>query len=333
MLSTFGLISPGKGIEIAIEAHARDRRAAPRGAATWSPGGPTPRSSSRKASATGSRSSGCVRDLGLGDHVHFHDRFLTVEELAFLLAATDLYLTPYRSRGADRLRGADVRHRRRLPRGLDAVPLRRGPAARRRRRPRAVRRPAGAGRRASTSCSTTPSASRRGARRHRARRRPWPGRRSGAQTARRAARGARARRRRRVPAPRSRSGSARSALDHLLTLVDDVGIVEHADGVLPNRRSRLLRRRHGAAGDRRRRAAIASPARRRYQRMRRPGARVPALRLGAAGPRHAQPDVLRPALAGRAARRAITSVAPSGRSARCSPPSSRSRSTSPSACC
>jgi len=34
----------------------------------------------------------------LTDHVIFLDRFLTVEELAVLLAGTDLYLTPYRSR-------------------------------------------------------------------------------------------------------------------------------------------------------------------------------------------------------------------------------------------
>ena len=39
-----------------------------------------------------------VRDLDLTDHVHFLDRFFTVEELAVLLSSTDLYLTPYRSR-------------------------------------------------------------------------------------------------------------------------------------------------------------------------------------------------------------------------------------------
>jgi hypothetical protein len=39
-----------------------------------------------------------VLDLGLGEHVVFDDRFLSVEELADLLAATDVFVTPYASR-------------------------------------------------------------------------------------------------------------------------------------------------------------------------------------------------------------------------------------------
>jgi glycosyltransferase involved in cell wall biosynthesis len=39
-----------------------------------------------------------VVELGLGDHVEFDDRFLSIGELADLLAATDVFLTPYRSR-------------------------------------------------------------------------------------------------------------------------------------------------------------------------------------------------------------------------------------------
>ena len=38
-----------------------------------------------------------VHDLGLDEHVAFVDRFLSVDELAVLLARTDLYVTPYRS--------------------------------------------------------------------------------------------------------------------------------------------------------------------------------------------------------------------------------------------
>ena len=37
-------------------------------------------------------------ELGLGDHVEFDDRFLTIDELSDLLAATDVFVTPYRSR-------------------------------------------------------------------------------------------------------------------------------------------------------------------------------------------------------------------------------------------
>ena len=39
-----------------------------------------------------------VRDRGLDRHVRFIDRFLSEYELAELLASTDLFLTPYRSR-------------------------------------------------------------------------------------------------------------------------------------------------------------------------------------------------------------------------------------------
>ena len=39
-----------------------------------------------------------ARDLDLGDRVVFDDRFLNMEELSSMLAATTIYLTPYRSR-------------------------------------------------------------------------------------------------------------------------------------------------------------------------------------------------------------------------------------------
>ena len=37
-----------------------------------------------------------VLDLGLEDHVEFDDRFLSIDEIADLLAATDVFVTPYR---------------------------------------------------------------------------------------------------------------------------------------------------------------------------------------------------------------------------------------------
>ena len=39
-----------------------------------------------------------VHELGLGDHVEFDDRFLALEELSDLLAATDVFVTPYLNR-------------------------------------------------------------------------------------------------------------------------------------------------------------------------------------------------------------------------------------------
>ena len=37
-------------------------------------------------------------DLGLEDHVEFDDRFLAIDEIADLLAATDVFVTPYKGR-------------------------------------------------------------------------------------------------------------------------------------------------------------------------------------------------------------------------------------------
>jgi hypothetical protein len=39
-----------------------------------------------------------TRDLDLGDHVVFDDRFLSIDDLSSMLAATTIHLTPYRSR-------------------------------------------------------------------------------------------------------------------------------------------------------------------------------------------------------------------------------------------
>jgi len=39
-----------------------------------------------------------ILDLGLGDHVELDDRFLEIDELADLLAATDVFVTPYAGR-------------------------------------------------------------------------------------------------------------------------------------------------------------------------------------------------------------------------------------------
>ena len=98
LLSTFGLISPGKGLETAIEAlpaiverHPEvplpDRRAAR-----------IRRSRTGKASEYRLMLERRVVELDLGDHVEFDDRFLSIDELADLLAATDVFVTPYRNR-------------------------------------------------------------------------------------------------------------------------------------------------------------------------------------------------------------------------------------------
>jgi glycosyltransferase involved in cell wall biosynthesis len=96
MLATFGLIGPSKGLETAVAAlpavvaRHPDVRYIIAGATH-----PEVARQGREAYRSGL--AGLARRLGVHDHVHFIDNFLTEPELAALLARTDLYLTPYRS--------------------------------------------------------------------------------------------------------------------------------------------------------------------------------------------------------------------------------------------
>jgi glycosyltransferase involved in cell wall biosynthesis len=97
VLSTFGLISAGKGIEVAIEALPAVVAKHPE--VLYLVAGQThPEVVKQEGESYRLGLERLVRDLDLTDHVHFLDRFFTVEELAVLLSSTDLYLTPYRSR-------------------------------------------------------------------------------------------------------------------------------------------------------------------------------------------------------------------------------------------
>ena len=97
VLSTFGLISQGKGIETAISALPEIVKRHPE--VVYVVAGQTHpevvRSEGERYRLELERQ---VRDLGLVGHVRFIDRFLDDEDLAELLSATDLYVTPYRSR-------------------------------------------------------------------------------------------------------------------------------------------------------------------------------------------------------------------------------------------
>ena len=97
VLATFGLISASKGLELAVEALPSIVAAHP-DACYLIAGQTHPEVVKQEGERYRLGLERLVRDLGLTDHVFFVDRFLTVEELAVLLAGTDLYLTPYRSR-------------------------------------------------------------------------------------------------------------------------------------------------------------------------------------------------------------------------------------------
>jgi glycosyltransferase involved in cell wall biosynthesis len=97
LLSTFGLISPGKGLETAIAALPAIVDRHPE--VMYLIAGRThPQVARREGELYRLTLERCVVDLGLGDHVTFDDRFLSTDELADLLAVTDVFVTPYRNR-------------------------------------------------------------------------------------------------------------------------------------------------------------------------------------------------------------------------------------------
>jgi glycosyltransferase involved in cell wall biosynthesis len=97
VLSTFGLISDSKGLELAIRALPSIVASHPE--VLYLIAGQThPEVIHKEGESYRLGLQQLVHDLDLCDHVLFIDRFLSIDELAMLLARTDLYLTPYRSR-------------------------------------------------------------------------------------------------------------------------------------------------------------------------------------------------------------------------------------------
>ncbi|WP_157591900.1 glycosyltransferase [Solirubrobacter soli] len=97
VLSTFGLISPGKGIEVAIAAMPAIIARHP--TALYVIAGRThPEVAKLHGEEYRISLERLTRDLGLTEHVVFDDRFLELDDLAEMLADTTIYLTPYRSR-------------------------------------------------------------------------------------------------------------------------------------------------------------------------------------------------------------------------------------------
>jgi glycosyltransferase involved in cell wall biosynthesis len=97
VLATFGLIAPGKGIEVAIAAMPTIVARHP--TALYVIAGQThPEVAKLHGEEYRISLERLARDLDLGDHVVFDDRFLSMEDLSAMLADTTIYLTPYRSR-------------------------------------------------------------------------------------------------------------------------------------------------------------------------------------------------------------------------------------------
>ena len=94
VLSTFGLVSPGKGLELAIEALPAVVRLRPD--TIFIIAGQThPEVRRRDGESYRHGITELVRTHNVESHVRFVDEFLPIDSIAQLLAATDVFLTPY----------------------------------------------------------------------------------------------------------------------------------------------------------------------------------------------------------------------------------------------
>ena len=94
VLSTFGLLSCGKGLEFVIAAMPDILKKRPN--AVYCILGQThPVVKKHEGESYREKLQQMVRALDLGDHVRFADKFLSDDELSVFLEATDVYVTPY----------------------------------------------------------------------------------------------------------------------------------------------------------------------------------------------------------------------------------------------
>jgi glycosyltransferase involved in cell wall biosynthesis len=97
VLSTFGLLSPGKGIETVLNALPVIVEQHPE--VVYVVAGRThPGVAQREGERYRLSLQQLVIDLGLQEHVEFDDRFLPVDEIADLLGMTSVFVTPYHDR-------------------------------------------------------------------------------------------------------------------------------------------------------------------------------------------------------------------------------------------
>ena len=97
VLSTFGLINKGKGIEYVLEALPAVVGKYPQ-LKYLVLGGTHPVVKEREGERYRESLQARVQALGLNDHVQFENRYLDFTDLCTYLAATDIYLTPYLGR-------------------------------------------------------------------------------------------------------------------------------------------------------------------------------------------------------------------------------------------
>jgi glycosyltransferase involved in cell wall biosynthesis len=234
LLSTFGLISAGKGLETVIAALPAIVERHP-DVLYLLAGRTHPDVARREGERYRLSLERAVLDLGLENHVEFDDRYLTVAEIADLLAATDVFVTPYRQReqissgaltfgiaaGCGVISTPYWYAQDMLASGAGTIVPFADPAALGDAVCRYIEQP-------EQLAAARAEARRIGAQLE------WPSVAAATAAVLREA-VERAPRRRSIASVETHVSNVRT--DHLLTLVDDVGIVQHANGVIPNRAS------------------------------------------------------------------------------------------------
>ena len=94
LILTFGLLSPGKGIEFMIDALPEIVSSHPE-VLYFVVGATHPHTTAEHGEAYRLGLHRRAKELGVADHIMFHDRFLERDELLEIIRAADLYVTPY----------------------------------------------------------------------------------------------------------------------------------------------------------------------------------------------------------------------------------------------
>jgi glycosyltransferase involved in cell wall biosynthesis len=96
IILTFGLLSPGKGIDVVIDALPEIVKAHPQ-VIYMVVGATHPHLKAEQGEDYRNSLYRRAKELGVSDHIVFHDRFVADEDLLEFIGAADIYVTPYQN--------------------------------------------------------------------------------------------------------------------------------------------------------------------------------------------------------------------------------------------